>query len=140
MYKIISHTADIGLELEAPDLSSLFKEAARGWRELVFEDAVIRASEKKTVTFSAASSEELLVNWLSELTSSLTFHYWVFAETGDLRIESSGEAWQLQASIRGEPFDEERHYIYFDIKAVTFHQLKIERVNSKLRVRIFFDI
>ncbi len=140
MYKIISHTADIGLELEAPDLTSLFKEAARGWRELVFADAVIRACEKKTVTLSAASLEELLVNWLSELNYYLTVHYWVFAETGDLRIETGGEAWQLQASIRGEPLDEERHYIYFDIKAVTFHQLKIKRINAKLRVRIFFDI
>ncbi len=140
MYKIISHTADIGLELEAPDLVSLFKEAAKGWKALVFEDAEIYPQEKKAVTLAAASPEELLVNWLSELNYYLTVHYWVYAETVELRVESNSETWRLQANIRGEPFDEDRHYIYFDIKAVTFHQLKIERRDGKMKVRIFFDI
>ena len=140
MYNVIAHTADIGLELEAPDAASLMIEAARGWKYLVFEDADIRPRETKKVSLSASSLEELLVDWLSELNFYLTVNFWVFCDVENLSVENPRGEWRLESIVTGEALDAERHYIYFDIKAVTFHQLKIEPSEGKLRTRVFFDI
>lgn len=141
MFKIISHTADIGIEVEAVDWEQLFKEAARGWKALVFEDSSIQGKENKPVNLEAQTVEELLVDWLNELNYFLTVHFWVFDKVLNLRISQTGEmGWKLQAEVSGEPYNQDRHYIYFDIKAVTFHQLQIRYDNGKLKTRIFFDI
>ena len=49
------------------------------------------------------------------------------------RLRARGVAW-------GEPIDRGRHLLRHEVKAVTYHQLKIVRGRSAWRARIVFDI
>ncbi len=141
MFKILSHTADIALEVQAANLESLFTEASRGWKEMVFEDSETRPAETRSVRLSSPEAEDLLVQWLSELNYFLTVRQWVFHQCELVSLQRSGVMWELDAQVSGEALDPARHYIYFDIKAVTYHQLEIKETNGGgYQVRIVFDI
>lgn len=142
MYKIVEHTADVALAVSAKDLASLFRDAAAGFGEVVFEDSTIHDAEAREIELSAIYLEELLILWLSELNYLLTVHKWVFRTTRDIEIKQidRAEAWQLKARIGGEQLNHQRHYIYSDIKAVTYHQMKIEESGGRLFTKVVFDI
>lgn len=140
MFKILSHTADIALEVQAANLEALFTEAARGWKEIVLEDSQTRPAETRSVRLSSPEREDLLVQWLGELNYFLTVQRWVFHQTEQFALHEAAGEWALEAKVSGEPLDSQRHYIYCDIKAVTYHQLKIQPTGEGWKVRMVFDI
>lgn len=139
VYKIFSHTADIGLALRAADLNNLFREAAIGWKHLVLENSLTRGKETRRIRLTADDPEDLLVQWLSELNYFLMVEQWVFHEVAELNVETSPK-WRLTTAITGERFDPAHHYIYFEIKAATYHQLHIRKHGRAYETRIVFDI
>ncbi len=42
--------------------------------------------------------------------------------------------------LTGEQFDRRRHLMLTELKAVTYHQLNVERADSVWKARIVFDI
>ncbi|RMI19918.1 MAG: hypothetical protein D6681_02630, partial [Calditrichaeota bacterium] len=76
-----------------------------------------------------------------ELNYFLTVDFWVLHDVVRLTLNHRTEnRWELTAEVSGETLDPERHYIYFDIKAITYHQLSIQEENGCYRTRIIFDI
>ncbi len=140
MYRILSHTADIGLELESESLEALFVEAATGWQALVLEDSPVEKRECRQLKLNSSNLEDLLVQWLGELNYLLLTEGWAFAAVDSLQLKEKQGRWFLRATVLGEPLDPERHYIYFEIKGVTYHQLHIVRKNGRYHTRIVFDI
>ncbi len=47
---------------------------------------------------------------------------------------------KLVAELSGEPFDQRRHRLRQEVKAVTYHQLAVEPVLGGWRARVVFDI
>jgi SHS2 domain-containing protein len=56
------------------------------------------------------------------------------------RVEESGGRWMLIAELAGEPMDESRHELLVDVKAVTLHLLKVERMPQGWTARAVLDI
>jgi SHS2 domain-containing protein len=46
----------------------------------------------------------------------------------------------LKARVRGEPFDERRHVIRTQIKAVTYHQIQVSKEKGTWKARVIFDL
>ncbi len=140
MYRILSHTADIGLEIAADSLEELFREAARGWKHLVLEHSPTRSQEEQSLRLASRDLDDLLVRWLGELNFWLCTRFWVLHQVEALHLSPRGGQWHLRARLSGEAFDPARHNIHFEIKAVTYHQLHIEQENGTFRTRVIFDI
>ena len=62
-YRIISHTADIGLAVRGKTLSALFENAALGMTSLLAEPGSFQPSLKATFNLTANTPEMLLVDW-----------------------------------------------------------------------------
>jgi len=144
MFKIISHTADVGIDVAADSIEALFIDAAKGWKYCVIEDSLTEARSEKELQFSAASREDLMVQWLNELNFYLTVKEWILHKVVECRIKpvDSGkrEEWTGNLLINGEPLNYEKHEICIEIKSVTYHQLEIREINSQYKTRIIFDI
>lgn len=140
MFKVLAHTADIALEVQAGDLNALFIDAAKGWKNIVVENSETQLSNMRRVNLTSVEAEDLMVQWLSELNYFLTVHQWIMHEIQTLNIRSTEKELILEAEIGGETLDSERHYIYCDIKAVTYHQLNIEKIANQYHTRIIFDL
>lgn len=140
MFKIISHTADVGIDISGISLEELFIEAARGWKQCVIENSPTKSVEEKRGALSADSLEDLMVQWLNELNYFLTVHHWIVHEVEGAGVHREDSKWKLDFLIKGEPLNYGIHEICMEVKSVTYHQLEIREVNGLYQTRIIFDI
>lgn len=132
----IGHTADLGIEIEAADLSGLFSEAAEALYGLVADSDDINPKEKIAVSAMGQGWEELFHAWLCELLAQFNLKGFVgkHCEMVSLMPE------RVEGLIRGECLDLERHRFYTEIKGVTYHQFKVWQEDGMWRARVIFDV
>ena len=136
MYEIFEHTADLGLRIRADDLRGLFAEAARGLFSVMvtnFDD--VRPVDEVTFEVKGTEREELLRDWLAELLYAFHGRHLLLAQF-DVRLDEAG----LTATARGEPFDPGRHEIDAELKAVTYHGLKVEQHPDGWLAEVIVDV
>jgi SHS2 domain-containing protein len=136
MHEIFEHTADVGLRIWAPDFESLLAEAGKAlFAAIVANPEQIRPVKEVPFTVKGTDYEELLHDWLAELL--FTFHAarMVFADF-KVKLGEGG----VTAIGHGEPLDFARHEIDTEIKAITWHELKIVHVPVGLEAEVIVDI
>lgn len=139
-YQFIEHTADIAVEISANSIEDLFSISCQAWRDSALEIKYSSSTDERTISFSADSFEELLVQLLSELNFLLSTKHWVFNSIKKIEFLSEEKSNKLFVTILGELFNKNIHHLKEEIKAVTFHQMKIKKNGDKYSTRIVFDI
>lgn len=132
----IDHTGDVGIEVAAPSLEDLFARAAWAMFNVLADLASVQPRAALPVAVAAEDRAALLVRWLSELNFLHATQGWLFCA---FEVEALGER-RLAATARGERYDDACHTVYTEIKAVTFHDLTIERRGEGWHARIIFDL
>jgi SHS2 domain-containing protein len=135
-FEVLEHTADVGVRVYGRNLAELLKNAALALLSLITERETVRPDEEIVFEVEAETGEELLVKMLSEILYLHEVRKMVFA---DAEIELT-DGLKLRGRLRGEKTDTSRHELLLDIKAATYHNLKIERVNDRFMTEIIFDI
>lgn len=135
-YEILDHTADIGLTVYGRDLRSLYENAAEGFFHIITDLRKVTARVEKRIELRGETLERLMVDWLAEL---LFFHDVEFLLFKEFHVESAGED-GLKAVARGEPFEEGKHVIKTEVKAVTYHQIQVQKGKRGWKARIIFDL
>lgn len=130
-FREIEHTADWELEVWAPDLPSLLEQAARGMYSLSEARLQEGPRQKRTLELEANDPESLLVSFLSELLY-LSEHEGLGFDSYRLSLEAEN----LLAELGGAPLTS----IDKEIKAVTYHNLNIQKGPRGLETRIVFDV
>ena len=132
-FEVVEHTADWALLVWGKDIEELFTLAAAGMSSLMVADPdLLPQNVIRSFTLEAFDAETLLVDWLSELAfwaeeEQLVFREFDVTITGDLL---------LSATVRGGIADG----LVKHIKAVTYHNLVIEKTGQGLQVTIVFDV
>ena len=135
-YQEIDHTADAGIKVYGSNLADLFSNAALGLFEIIANLEKLSTNIERLVQVEATDQEALLVNWLSEL------NYLFFTEREiykEFQIDELTDT-KLLARIKGEKLDYDRHEIYTEVKAVTYHQLYIKQTAQGWEAQIIFDL
>ena len=139
-FKFIDHTADIAVEVSGNTYEELFLAALNGWK-----NSVVELSRKKYVTHEREfnlkenSPEELLVSFLQEMNYLLESKKIFPFDIKNINIEKIDETFLLESTILFGNIAKE-DIVKTEIKAVTFHQLDIKRVNGVYKTIIVFDI
>lgn len=130
-FEEIPHTADWSVRVWAEDLSSLFVEAAGAMNSL--SGTVTGPGPRLTRTFEAEApdAESLLVAFLSELVYLEEQENLAF-DRFDLDIYDR----RLKVTMEGAPVER----VDKAIKAVTYHNLNIEKTDKGLEATIVFDV
>jgi SHS2 domain-containing protein len=135
-YELIEHMADIGITAYGSDLKQAFANAARGLFSLIAELDTV--SEKNIYHFqvSAPDRDALLVNWLNELiyrfeAKEMLFHRFNINTLTDTELKATGY---------GEKIDLTKHELKIQVKAATYHMLKIEQIKDEWKVQVIFDV
>jgi len=140
-YELIEHTADLGIHVWAKDFKSLFCHSARAMFEIIAckkKRAARRTLTKHYLTINIAANdrEELLVTWLSELLSLSDIHKLILTQYTILKLSNK----RVSAKVTGEKFTDTAFEKKAEIKAVTYHGLKIERKKPFVHARVIFDL
>jgi SHS2 domain-containing protein len=136
-FRILEHTADMGIEAAAATLEALFEQAARGLCALLAPPTVPGGDGRGIeLHLESADREELLVAWLNELLYLIQSRsLWPV----DLVVEEITVG-RLEARLQVRSFDPGRHRPRREIKAVTFHQLVVRHGDSGWWTRYYVDV
>ena len=132
-FRVLDHDADIRIEAFGASQQELFQNAAKGLFSLLTDPAEVHTVLEKNIT--VPGNGELLVNLLNELLFIWDTERFLPSEiTVDLRPEN------VNALIKGEIFDENRHLIQLEMKAVTYHNFSISEENGTYRATFVVDV
>jgi SHS2 domain-containing protein len=135
MYEVFEHTADLGLRIRAPDLETLFAEAGKGLSSLIVDLAAVRPKQEKTFRIPGRELDYLFFDWLNELLFSFEKDRLLFCE---FAVQRDAEG--VSATARGEPLDVARHELDHEVKAITYHGLKVEQQSDGWLAEVIVDI
>ena len=132
-FEEIEHTADNALKVYGKNLRELFISAAQGMTSLMLADlSGVSGEIAKAVKLETIDTESLLVEWLSELAYWAEAEMLIFKTFNIHRLTAN----HVDASViggRAPALDKQ-------IKAVTYHNLKIEKKNHEIEATIVFDV
>jgi SHS2 domain-containing protein len=129
-YRFVEHTAELGLELEAPSLEGLLTEAACAFAELVAgSDAGPPA--RHLVELDVLEERTIVADWLNELV--------YLADTRAFVPRRLGSFARTRSAVRAEVLG------YEDaprplVKAVTYNDLELVHGPGGWRARVVLDV
>ena len=140
-YKEFEHTADIGVEIYGKTLEELFKNAGYALFEMMVDTTTIIPNMSRIVSLTATDTEMLLMNWLRELLYLFSVYQEVYAEF-ELQLNPGVQTsvCKLEAIVKGELLDPQKHDFRTEIKAITYHQFAVTHENDIWNARVLFDV
>ena len=156
-YELIEHTADIGIRVRGKKLEELFSNAALAMFDIIAEEkspssakiwrippkfgetspaklAGTKSPVKNSIKLKADSPDELFINWLNELLSLSAIKELIFSEFKIKKIQGNS----LEAEAFGRNIKE--YQVNSEIKAATYHELKIAETADGWQAEVIFDV
>ena len=135
-YQIIDHTADLGIIVKGPDVENLFILAAKAMTDLMVRGDISEKTATRDVLVEGEDFPDLMVRWLGEI---------LYLFDGENLIVKSIEIksispMRLQATLTLASFEPKRHEVLREIKAVTYHQIAVDKTEDGWEARVIFDI
>lgn len=132
MFEHFDHTADLGLRVRGASLAELLAEAGCGLLAmLVANPEAVKPVLYRTIEIEADEPGFLLFDWLSELLYAFESEKLLIVEF-DVQLRGTGTPERafptvLTAICRGESMDPARHEMDHEVKAITYHGLRVEQ-------------
>ena len=130
-YREVEHTADWELEVWAPDFPILLEQAARGMYALSGVELLETQRITRNISLTIYDHESALVEFLNEL-----IWYGEDERLGFDQFRITVLEDHLSARLTGAQIIHQMK----EIKAVTFHNLRINRTERGVEVNIVFDV
>jgi len=135
-YELIDHTADVGVRAFGRTLEELFRHAAVGMFDIIADLGSVGSAETADIELTAQGLEDLYLLWHQELLFRSAVDRRVYKE---FLFQELSET-KLRATLKGETFHPDKQSLKKEIKAVTYHQLKVERTRDGWVGEVIFDI
>ncbi len=136
MYETFEHTADLGLRIRAADLDTLFGEAAEALFATIVEDLhTVEPKQRVEVSLPADDADYLLFDWLRTLLFRFDAEH-LLCSRFEVKLGSAG----LAGTAWGEPLDRDRHLLAHEVKAITYHGLRVEKIADGWEAEVIVDI
>lgn len=138
-YEILEHTADLKIKAYGKDLAELFINMALGLASQQITpgqkiEDLKPTGEWEKVEIESADSISLLIDWLNEILYRSDVNEKIYV---DFQIESLNESpAKLKTMICGATVQEKN----IEIKAATYHNLEIIKIDSGYEAIVVFDI
>ena len=135
-YEIFDHTADIGIRVKGKDLKELFKNAGLALFQISSRKQFTKNKKHTVITIKqkAENLEELFINWLNELLSLSAAKGLIFYNIKINKLEENSLEALCMASDIGN------YKVHTEIKAATYHELKIEEIKEGWQVEVILDV
>jgi len=133
-FAFISHTADIGIRVSGKNIAQVFVNAAKGLAAYL-KTGTDKKKIKVKVKIREKSYENLLVRWLNEILYLIYSKKVIFNSFKIMEITEN----TLLAEVSGNKIMK-GHSLEREIKAVTYHDVKLRRAKNRYNTKLIFDI
>jgi SHS2 domain-containing protein len=135
-YEFFDHTADIGLHVFGRSLPELFENAGFALFDIITDIKTVQERQQRSFALQRDSLDELLAEWLGGLLFISAAELFLCRRFHVSRIDGKS----LQAEAWGEPLQEPRHVIKTEVKAVTYHNLRVYEEQGLWHAIVVLDI
>jgi SHS2 domain-containing protein len=138
-YEYLEHTADLFFRSYGKSLGECYGNAARAMFSAILDPDSIDPAVKKTFLLEGNDLPVLMHDYLSEILFLFETEGLVFS-VFEVSVEKKGAVYNLSATLSGEKFNKKKHIVLTDIKAVTYHDLKVEKREDQWVAEVLCDI
>lgn len=135
-YRVVDTTADTGIEAWGESLKELFEETARGLLYLMADLSKVDPVEEVEAEVEGVDYEDTLVTMLNEIIYLHETRKMLFSDIEILDLSPG----RVRFRLRGEKIDLRKHELNTEVKAATYHNIRIAKEGDTYRVRVVFDL
>lgn len=132
-YQLIDHTADVMVRCEGKTLEECYENAAFALFDQMVDTEKIETKITRELSISEEGEEEKLYSFLSELLFIMETESLVFK---DFKVTFDGD--NVRCAAMGEKLDLKKHRPKTEVKAITYHELSVNR--NIPCVTVIFDV
>ncbi|UCF31967.1 MAG: archease [bacterium] len=129
-------TADVGIEAWGQTLEEAFSHAGNALASLMSDRGALAGDLLLDISVTADDRASLLVTFLNEIIFLEETEDFLPLEVASLDIDGN----RLCSTISGSSYDASVHRRNMEVKAATYHGLRIEENKTGFRVRVIFDV
>lgn len=137
-YEFLPHTADLRFRAYGKSLDDCFQNAAKALSSSIADPKTLTDDFSEEINLEADDLGRLLHDFLSEILFRFETETLLIKETEVAIKENRG--YSLRAQLSGEHYDQEKHRVKAEIKAVTYHELKVAKVGDVWTAEVLCDI
>jgi SHS2 domain-containing protein len=120
-------------------LSEAFANSAKALVNIVCDLSKIDPNKSVIVETEGFDQISLLYNWLEKVLLTLMVDNIALANF-EVTTERSRDKYKLTSMCRGEAFSEQKHDYKVEVKAITYHEMKIFKRNDMFIVQFIVDL
>lgn len=107
-----------------------------GLLEIIGPTDRVEVLGEKPIEATGESDEDLFIAWLREVLFVTQTSGWMFRRAEIDALEAD----RVRGRLLGEPYDEARHQIDTEVKAVTYHALQVVQTADGWEATVVFDL
>lgn len=119
------HEADIGIEGVGKTREKAFSQAALALIAVITDPETVSPTSEIGISCEAPSLDLLFIDWLNALIYEMAIRKMLFSQFNVAISSTQPGLFSLQAKIRGEIIDLEKHQPVVEIKGATFTTLQV---------------
>lgn len=143
-FEFLEHTADVLVRAYGKTIEEALSSIAKGMFEIMTDTETIEPRITVEIHVCGFDLENLVYRWLEELLYHHDAFNYVFGKFKVISISEkvvdNEKMLCLTAYAYGEEFDRAKHEPRTVVKAVTYHQMRVERVDDGWVMEVVFDI
>lgn len=143
-YKYLEHSTDALVQAHGSGLEVLFENCAKGLVNIMFDIDKVENHQFRTITASGEDLENLLFDWLEKVLLKILIDQIVLSkfsiEISQRDPNVAAKEYLLRARVGGEKVSYSKHNYKIEIKAITYHELKIQHTGPNYVATFLVDL
>ncbi|MHB1376500.1 MAG: archease [Candidatus Humimicrobiaceae bacterium] len=144
-YETIEHLSDTKIKAYGKNMNELFENAAEGMFSAITDLDNVKKTVKKEIEVNMEGKvdyECLLIVWLEKLLYFCEVDSLIFSYFKIRNLKNIGNKNTISAIVKGEKINLKKHEILLQIKAPTYHDLRIrqDKKTGIYNAEIIFDV
>jgi SHS2 domain-containing protein len=138
-FRYIEHVSDAMVEAYGRTLGEAFAHSARALVNLVCNVSKVDPHEIVSIETTGFDRKSLLYNWLEKVLLVLLIDNIILAKF-EVKIKRHKDKYHLFSTCKGDNFLRQKHEYKVEVKAITYHGMKISDKKGKVIVRFLVDL
>lgn len=138
-YGFLPHTADVKFRAYGKTLEDAFKNAAYALTDTITNHKKVRAKIKKEIKVKSENREALLYDFLEHFLVLVDTDEFLLNNVKSIKISKKKGKYELTAVFIGDKVSK-KYEIDTHIKAVTYQQMQIKKVDGKYMLQVILDV
>lgn len=138
-FKYFDTTADIGIEIQTENMTDAYINAALATLNIITDIEKIKPKITKKIHIESEDEYGLLYDWITELLILLDSENFIVSKY-NIKISKYENKIVIDGQICGDIYDRNIYNYKTEVKAITYHQMKITNEDNIYNIQFIVDL